>query len=190
MSYYQVKNLEQYFKHYNKSIREPRKFWGKIASENFTWYQEWDKVVEFDMVEAEISWFSGAKVNIVKNCIDRHLAKRGTKTAIIFEPNDPKEEAQHISYNELHQRVSKMANVLREQGIKKGDRVCIYLPMIPELAISILACARIGAIHSVVFAGFSSTAVASRITDSECKMVITSDGGFRGNKTIDLKGYL
>ena len=190
MSYYQVKNLEQYFKHYNKSIREPRKFWGKIASENFTWYQEWDKVVEFDMVEAEISWFSGAKVNIVKNCIDRHLAKRGTKTAIIFEPNDPKEEAQHISYNELHQRVSKMANVLREQGIKKGDRVCIYLPMIPELAISILACARIGAIHSVVFAGFSSTAVASRITDSECKMVITSDGGFRGNKTIDLKGII
>ena len=190
MSYYQVKNLEQYFKHYNKSVREPRKFWGKIASENFTWYQEWDKVVEFDMVEAEISWFSGAKVNIVKNCIDRHLAKRGTKTAIIFEPNDPKEEAQHISYNELHQRVSKMANVLREQGIKKGDRVCIYLPMIPELAISILACARIGAIHSVVFAGFSSTAVASRITDSECKMVITSDGGFRGNKTIDLKGII
>ena len=190
MSYYQVKNLEQYFKHYNKSIREPRKFWGKIASENFTWYQEWDKVVEFDMAEAQISWFSGAKVNIVKNCIDRHLAKRGNKTAIIFEPNDPKEEAQHISYTELHERVSKMANVLREQGIKKGDRVCIYLPMIPELAIATLACARIGAIHSVVFAGFSATAVASRINDSECNMVITSDGGFRGNKTIDLKGII
>ena len=190
MSYYQVKNLEQYFKHYNKSVREPRKFWGKIASENFTWYQEWDKVVEFDMAEAEISWFSGAKVNIVKNCIDRHLAKRGTKTAIIFEPNDPNEEAQHISYNELHERVSKMANVLREQGIKKGDRVCIYLPMIPELAVTTLACARIGAIHSVVFAGFSASAVASRINDSECKMVITSDGGFRGNKTIDLKGII
>ncbi len=190
MSYYQIKNLEQYFKHYNKSIREPRKFWGKIAEENFTWYQQWDKVVDFDMAEAQISWFSGAKVNIVKNCIDRHLAKRGNKTAIIFEPNDPKEEAQHITYSELHSRVCKMANVLRNQGIKKGDRVCIYLPMIPELAVSILACARIGAIHSVVFAGFSATAVATRINDSECKMVITSDGGYRGNKTIDLKGIV
>jgi acetyl-CoA synthetase len=187
MSYYKIDNLEQYFKHYNKSIREPRKFWGKVASENFTWYQEWEKVIEFDMAEAKIEWFVGAKVNIVKNCIDRHLARKGEKTAIIFEPNDPTEEAQHISYNELHERVSKFSNVLREQGIGKGDRVCIYLPMIPELAIATLACARIGAIHSVVFAGFSATAVAARINDSECKMVITSDGGYRGNKTIDLK---
>lgn len=190
MSYYQVKNLEQYFKHYNKSIREPRKFWDKIADENFTWYQKWDKVVEFDMQEAEVKWFVNAKVNITKNCIDRHLAKRGEKTAIIFEPNDPKEEAIHISYNELYERVSKMANVLRDQGIKKGDRVCIYLPMIPELAISVLACARIGAIHSVVFAGFSSSAVTARVNDSACKMVITSDGGFRGNKTIELKSIV
>lgn len=190
MSYYKINNLEQYFKHYNKSIREPRKFWGKIAEENFTWYQHWDKVVEFNMAEAEIKWFTDAKVNIVKNCIDRHLARRGNKTAIIFEPNDPKEEAQHITYTDLHERVSKMANVLREQGIKKGDRVCIYLPMIPELAVAVLACARIGAIHSVVFAGFSASAVASRINDSECKMVITSDGGFRGNKSIDLKGIV
>ena len=187
MSYYKIDNLEQYFKHYNKSIREPRKFWGKIAEENFTWYQPWDKVVEFNMVEADIQWFAGAKVNIAKNCIDRHLNKRGEKTAIIFEPNNPEEEASHITYNELHQRVCKMANVLREQGVKKGDRVCIYLPMIPELAVSILACARIGAIHSVVFAGFSSKALATRIIDSESKMVITSDGGFRGNKTIELK---
>ncbi|MBQ0908792.1 acetate--CoA ligase [Flavobacterium sp. F-328] len=190
MSYYKIDNLEQYFKHYNKSVREPRKFWGKIAEENFTWYQQWDKVVEFNMAEADIKWFTEAKVNIVKNCIDRHLAKRGEKTAIIFEPNDPSEEALHISYTELHQRVCKMANVLREQGIKKGDRVCIYLPMIPELAVSVLACARIGAIHSVVFAGFSASAVASRINDSSCKMVITSDGGFRGNKTIDLKSII
>jgi acetyl-CoA synthetase len=190
MSYYQVKSLEQYFKHYNKSVREPRKFWDKIADENFTWYQKWDKVVEFDMQEAEVKWFLNAKVNITKNCIDRHLAKRGDKTAIIFEPNNPDEAAQHISYNELYTRVSKMANVLRDQGIKKGDRVCIYLPMIPELAIAVLACARIGAIHSVVFAGFSSSAVASRINDSECKMVITSDGGYRGSKTIDLKGIV
>jgi len=190
MSYYKIQNLEQYFKLYNKSIREPRKFWGKIADENFTWYQRWDKVVDFNMAEADIKWFTNAKVNIVKNCIDRHLAKRGNKTAIIFEPNNPQEEAVHISYNELHERVSKMANVLREQGIQKGDRVCIYLPMIPELAVSVLACARIGAIHSVVFAGFSASAVASRINDSECKMVITSDGGYRGNKTIDLKGII
>jgi acetyl-CoA synthetase len=190
MSYFKIDSLEQYFKHYNKSIREPRKFWGKIAEENFTWYQYWDKVVDFNMAEAEIKWFTEAKVNIVKNCIDRHLAKKGDKTAIIFEPNDPSEEALHISYNELYERVSKMANVLREQGITKGDRVCIYLPMIPELAVSVLACARIGAIHSVVFAGFSASAVASRINDSECKMVITSDGGYRGNKTIDLKGII
>lgn len=190
MSYFKIENLEQYFKHYNKSVREPRKFWGKIAEENFTWYQYWDKVVDFNMATAEVKWFTEAKVNITKNCIDRHLAKRGEKNAIIFEPNNPDEPAQHITYNELHQRVCKMANVLRAQGITKGDRVCIYLPMIPELAVSILACARIGAIHSVIFAGFSSSAVASRINDSECKMVITSDGGYRGNKTIDLKGII
>ncbi|ESU24879.1 acetate--CoA ligase [Flavobacterium enshiense DK69] len=190
MSYYKINNLEQYFKHYNKSIREPRKFWGKIAEENFVWYQAWDKVVDFNMGEADVKWFVNAKVNITKNCIDRHLAKRGEKTAIIFEPNDPNEETLHISYNDLYSRVAKMANVLREQGIKKGDRVCIYLPMIPELAVAILACARIGAIHSVIFAGFSASAVTSRINDCECKMVITSDGGFRGNKTVDLKGII
>lgn len=190
MSYYKINNLEQYFKHYNKSIREPRKFWGKIAEENFVWYQGWDKVLDFDMGEANVKWFTDAKVNIVKNCIDRHLAKRGDKTAIIFEPNNPDEPALHISYNELYDRVAKMANVLREQGIKKGDRVCIYLPMIPDLAVSVLACARIGAIHSVVFAGFSASAVSSRINDCECKMVITSDGAYRGNKSIDLKSII
>jgi len=190
MSYYQVKNLEQYFKHYNKSVREPRKFWDKVADENFTWYQKWDKVVEFDMVEAEVKWFVNAKVNITKNCIDRHLAKRGDKDAIIFEPNNPEEAAQHITYNELYDRVAKMANVLRDQGVKKGDRVCIYLPMIPELAVSVLACARIGAIHSVIFAGFSASAITSRINDSGCKTVITSDGGYRGSKTIELKSIV
>jgi acetyl-CoA synthetase len=190
MSYYKIDSLEQYFKHYNKSVREPRKFWGKIAEENFTWYQKWDKVVDFNMQEADIKWFSGAKVNIVKNAIDRHLNKRGSKTAIIFEPNNPSEEAQHISYNELYVRVNKMANVLKDKGIQKGDRVCIYLPMIPELAVATLACARIGAIHSVVFAGFSANAIASRINDSSCKMVITSDGGYRGNKTIELKSIV
>ena len=190
MSRYKISNFEEYFKEYKKSIKDPKKFWDKIASENFTWYQEWDKVVDFNMAEAEIKWFVDAKVNITKNCIDRHLAKKGDKVAIIFEPNNPDEASQSITYNELHQRVSKMANVLLSQGIQKGDRVCIYLPMIPELAITTLACARIGAIHSVVFAGFSASAVAARINDSECKMVVTSDGGYRGNKTIDLKGIV
>jgi len=190
MSYYKVESLEQYFKMYNKSVREPRKFWERIADENFTWYQRWDKVLEYDMDKAEIQWFQNAKLNITKNCIDRHLNKRGNKTAIIFEPNDPKEEAQHITYNELYERVCRMANVLIEQGVKKGDRVCIYLPMIPELAVSILACARIGAVHSVVFAGFSASALSSRIIDSGAKVLITSDGSYRGNKTIDLKGIV
>lgn len=190
MSYFKINTLEEYFKHYKKSIREPKKFWDKIASENFVWYQEWEKVIDFNMAQADIKWFVNAKVNITKNCIDRHLAKNGERTAIIFEPNDPTESALHISYNALSERVNKMANVLRNEGIQKGDRVCIYLPMIPELAVAVLACARIGAIHSVVFAGFSDSAVAARINDSECKMVITSDGGYRGNKTIDLKGII
>ncbi|KIX20193.1 acetyl-CoA synthetase [Flavobacterium sp. 316] len=190
MSYYKIKDLENYFKMYKKSVREPRKFWDKIADENFIWYQQWDKVFEFNMEEAQFKWFVNAKLNITKNCIDRHLNKRGDKTAIIFEPNNPDEEAQHITYNELYEKVAKMANVLKEQGIKKGDRVCIYLPMIPELAIAVLACARIGAVHSVIFAGFSASAVATRINDSECKMVITSDGGYRGNKVIDLKSIV
>jgi acetyl-CoA synthetase len=190
MSYYKIENLEQYFKHYGKAVREPRKFWTKIAEENFSWYQPWEKVFEFDFEKASVKWFVDGKLNITKNCIDRHLARRGGKTAIIFEPNNPDEEALHISYSELHNRVCRMANVLKVKGIKKGDRVCIYLPMIPELAVSVLACARIGAIHSVVFAGFSATAVASRINDSSCKMVITADGGFRGEKTIDLKSII
>jgi acetyl-CoA synthetase len=190
MSYFNIDSLEHYFKMYNKSVREPRKFWEKIAEDNFTWYQRWDKVLEYDMEKANIEWFINAKLNITKNCIDRHLNKRGDKTAILFEPNDPKEAAQHITYNELYERVCKMANVLLDQGVKKGDRVCIYLPMIPELAVAILACARIGAVHSVVFAGFSSSALSSRIVDCGCKIVITSDGSFRGNKTIDLKGIV
>jgi len=190
MSYYKILDLEHYFKMYKKSVLEPRKFWDKIAEDNFTWYQKWDKVFEVNFEEAKFKWFLDAKVNITKNCIDRHLAKRGDKTAIIFEPNNPDEKALHITYTELYDRVARMANVLREQGVQKGDRVCIYLPMIPELAIATLACARIGAVHSVVFAGFSATAVAARINDCECKMVITSDGSYRGDKTIDLKGIV
>ena len=190
MSYYKILDLEHYFKMYKKSVREPRKFWDKIAEENFTWYQKWDKVFEVNFQEAKFKWFLDAKVNITKNCIDRHLARRGDKIAIIFEPNNPEEKELHITYNELYERVARMANVLREQGVQKGDRVCIYMPMIPELAVAVLACARIGAIHSVVFAGFSASAVAARINDCECKMVITSDGSYRGDKTIDLKGIV
>lgn len=190
MNNYTINSLEQYFKIYRRSVKKPKKFWGKIAENNFTWYQKWDKVVEFDMQKAEFEWYKNAKLNITKNCIDRHLANKGDKTAIIFEPNNPEDPSKYITYNELYKEVSTMANVLRDQGVKKGDRVCIYLPMIPELAYSMLACARIGAIHSVVFAGFSSNALSTRINDSDCKLVITSDGGYRGAKTINLKGIV
>ncbi|MBT0607207.1 acetate--CoA ligase [Aequorivita echinoideorum] len=190
MSNYHIKNLEEYFQVYRKSVQNPENFWGEIAEENFLWRKTWDKVLEYDLSKPEVSWFKGAKLNITENCIDRHLFSRGEKTAIIFEPNDPSEKAQHITYNELHERVCKFANVLKNQGVKKGDRVCIYLPMIPELAVSVLACARIGAIHSVVFAGFSASALATRINDCDCKIVISSDGSFRGSKSIDLKGIV
>ncbi|SHI39854.1 acetyl-coenzyme A synthetase [Mesonia phycicola] len=190
MSNYHIKHLEEYFQVYRKSVRYPEKFWEEIAEEHFLWRKRWDKVLEWDFSKPEVKWYQGAKLNITENCIDRHLFSHGDDTAIIFEPNNPDEEAQHISYNELHRRVCKFANVLKNQGIKKGDRVCIYLPMIPELSVAMLACARIGAIHSIVFAGFSSSALATRILDSDCKMVITSDGSYRGSKTIDLKSIV
>ena len=190
MSNYHIKNLEEYYKVYRKSIREPELFWEEIAEEHFNWYKKWDKVLSWDFKKPEVKWFEGAKLNITENCIDRHLRTRGNKTAIIFEPNNPDKETLHITYKQLHERVNKLANVLTNKGIKKGDRVCIYLPMIPELAVAVLACARIGAIHSVVFAGFSAIALATRINDSGCKLVLTSDGAYRGNKTIDLKGIV
>ncbi len=190
MSNYHIKHLEEYFQIYRKSLRNPEAFWEEIAEEHFVWRKRWNKVLSWDFTIPEVKWFEGAKLNITENCIDRHLPTRGNKTAIIFEPNDPKEETQHITYRQLHEKVCRMANVLIENGIKKGDRVCIYLPMVPELAVSLLACARIGAIHSVVFAGFSANALATRINDSDCKMVITADGGFRGAKSIDLKGIV
>ena len=190
MSNYHIKHLEEYFQVYRKSVANPQSFWEEIAEEHFMWRKKWNSVLNWDFSKPEISWFQGAQLNITENCIDRHLHTRGDKTAILFEPNDPKEEATHISYKELYTRVNKFANVLKAQGITKGDRVCIYLPMIPELAVALLACARIGAIHSVVFAGFSATALATRINDSDCKMVITSDGSYRGAKTIDLKSIV
>ncbi|WP_419211031.1 acetate--CoA ligase [Maribacter sp. X9] len=190
MSNYHIKHLEEYFQVYRKSVRNPEAFWEEIAEEHFVWRKRWDNVLSWDFSKPEIKWFEGAKLNITENCLDRHLPTRGSKTAIIFEPNDPKEEAVHITYRQLHERVCRMANVLLDHGIKKGDRVCIYLPMIPELAVALLACARIGAIHSVVFAGFSANALSTRINDSDCKMVLTSDGSYRGLKSIDLKGIV
>ncbi|WP_375235358.1 acetate--CoA ligase [Winogradskyella sp.] len=190
MSNYHIKHLEEYFQVYRKSVENPENFWEEIAEEHFVWRKKWDNVLSWDFNKPEVKWFEGAKLNITENCLDRHLLSRGDKTAILFEPNDPNEEAQHITYKQLHERVCKMANVLKDKGVKKGDRVCIYLPMIPELVYSVLACARIGAVHSVVFAGFSSSALATRINDCNCKTVITSDGSYRGAKTIDLKGIV
>ena len=190
MSNYHIKHLEEYYQVYRKSVRNPESFWEEIAEEHFMWRKKWDNVLSWDFNKPEVKWFEGAKLNITENCIDRHLYTRGDKTAIIFEPNSPDEAALHISYRELHERVCRFANVLKAHGVGKGDRVCVYLPMIPELAVSVLACARIGAIHSVVFAGFSSTALATRINDSDCKLVVTSDGSYRGSKTIDLKGIV
>ncbi len=190
MSHYNLTSKEQYLNAYQDSMEHPEKFWEEIAEENFVWRKKWENIVDWDFTKPEIKWFEGAKLNITENCIDRHLETRGDKTAILFEPNNPEDKAEHITYNQLSERVNKFANVLKDHGIKKGDRVCIYVPMIPELAVSILACARIGAVHSVVFAGFSATALATRINDCDCKMVITADGSYRGAKTIDLKGIV
>ena len=190
MSTYHLKSLEEYFVNYRKSISKPEVFWGEIAEEHFLWRKPWTSVCEWDFDKPEIKWFQGAQLNITENCIDRHLLTRGEQTAIIFEPNDPQESAAHITYNQLHEKVCKLANVLKNQGVKKGDRVCIYMPMIPELTYAVLACARIGAIHSVVFAGFSSTALATRINDCSCNIVVTSDGSYRGQKTLDLKAIV
>mgnify|MGYP001057007626 FL=1 len=187
---YQIKNESDYIKSYKASVEDPKLFWEEIAENNFTWQRKWEHVLNFDFSKPEFKWFEGAQLNITENCIDRHLNDRGDKTAILFEPNNSEEKEEHITYKELHVRVCKFANVLKDQGIKKGDRVCIYLPMIPDLAIATLACARIGAIHSVVFAGFSSSSLAARVNDAACKMVITSDGSFRGNKCIDLKSIV
>ncbi len=183
---YIAKSLNDYKKLYKQSTDNPESFWEKIAS-TFKWKKKWNKVLSFDFNKPEFIWFQGGKLNISENCLDRHLNDKGDQTAILFEPNNPKEDSQFITYRELHDRVCKFSNVLKNNNIKKGDRVCIYMPMVPELTVAVLACARIGAVHSVVFAGFSSTALSARINDSECKMLITADGSFRGNKIIALK---
>ena len=186
---YKIKTLSGYFQEYQKSIDQPEEFWGHIA-ENFIWKKPWDKVLSWNFEGPDIRWFENAKLNITENIFERNLVTHGEKTAIIWEPNDPSEEERRISYNELFALTCQFSNALELQGIQKGDRVIIYMPMVPEAAIAMLACARIGAVHSVVFAGFSSTALADRINDCNAKMVITSDGNFRGNKNIEVKAVV
>ena len=183
---YQIQNLEQYHRNYQKSIENPQEFWGNVAS-HFDWHEPWNSVVNSDFLNAKTTWFEGAKLNITENCIDRHLEKRGQQAAIIFEPNDPQKPSQTLTYQELHDRVAEFATVLTNIGIQQGDRVCIYMGMIPELAIAVLACARIGAIHSVIFGGFSAQSIADRVIDAEASCIITCDGAYRGNKEIPLK---
>lgn len=182
----QITTLEDYKKTYQLSVDQPEQFWGGIA-DNFLWRKKWDKVLSWNFSEPDIRWFEGAKLNITENCLDRHLAENGDKPAIIWEPNDPQKDSITLSYKILHEQVCRFANVLKKNGVQKGDRICIYMPMVPELAIAVLACARIGAVHSVVFGGFSAKSIADRINDAACKLVITADGAFRGNKQIQLK---
>ena len=181
-----IDSFSDYNRAYEHSVNDPEGFWEDVAS-TFSWHSKWDKVLDWEFDTPNVNWFVNGKLNITENCLDRHLADKGDKIAIIWEPNDPNEDAISITYNELHQRVCEFANVLLNNGAKKGDRICLYMPMVPELAIATLACARIGTIHSVVFAGFSAKALADRINDADCNILLTSDGLFRGTKQLCLK---
>lgn len=181
-----IKTLEDYNLVYKESVEDPEGFWGKVAQE-FVWKKPWEKVLEWDFKNYDVKWFIGGKMNITENCLDRHAIAKPNQPAIIWEPNDPSEESQTLTYKMLFDRVCSFANVLKKNGIGKGDTVCVYMPMIPELAIAVLACARIGAIHSVVFGGFSAQSIADRIIDCQCKMVITTDGAVRGAKQVPMK---
>jgi acetyl-CoA synthetase len=183
---HKITSFEQYQETYKKSVEQPELFWSEIA-ESFTWKQKWDQVLDWNFKEPSVKWFLNAKLNITENCLDRHLETNGNKAAIVWESNDAAAPNRTLTYNELHAEVCRFANVLQNNRIEKGDRVCLYLPMIPELAIAVLACARIGAVHSVVFAGFSANSISDRINDSACKILVTSDGLYRGNKTVGLK---
>lgn len=185
----QINSFEDYKRVYDYSVAEPEKFWAEIA-DNFLWKKKWDSVLEWNFKDPDVKWFNGAKLNITENCLDRHLDTLGDTPAIIWEPNDPEEDHRVLTYRQLHDKVCQFANVLKNNGAKKGDRICIYMPMVPELAIAVLACARIGAIHSVVFGGFSAQSIADRINDAQCNIVITADGGFRGTKEIPLKSVI
>lgn len=190
MSYpYQIKSYEEYKAAYKKSIEEPESFWAGIA-ENFLWRKKWDKVLNWNFKEPKIEWFAGGKLNITENCIDRHLETLRDKPAIIWEPNNPEERTRIVTYERLHKRVCQFAQVLKNNGVKKGDRVCIYMGMIPELAYAILACARIGAIHSVIFGGFSAQSIADRLEDAKAEYIVTCDGAYRGGKDIPLKAVI
>lgn len=190
MSYpYQIKSYEEYKEAYQKSISDPDSFWGDIAG-NFLWRKKWDKVLQWNFKEPKIEWFAGGKLNITENCIDRHLATLGDKPAIIWEPNNPEERTRIVTYERLHKRVCQFAQVLKNNGVKKGDRVCIYMGMVPELAYAVLACARIGAIHSVIFGGFSAQSIADRLEDAKAEFIVTCDGAYRGGKDIPLKNVI
>ncbi|MET3875023.1 acetate--CoA ligase [Chitinophaga sp. OAE865] len=190
MSYpHQIKSIEDYQQAYQQSVIDPEGFWANVA-DHFYWRRKWDKVLDWNFKDPEIKWFTGAKLNITENCLDRHLGTLGNTPAIIWEPNDPEEHHRIITYRDLYNKVCQFANVLKNNGVKKGDRVCIYMGMIPELAIAVLACARIGAVHSVVFGGFSAQSIADRIQDAQCSLVITCDGAYRGAKDIPLKSVM
>jgi acetyl-CoA synthetase len=190
MSYpYQIRSFEEYQVAYKKSVENPESFWEEIAS-NFKWHKKWDALLNWNFSEPKVEWFKGGQLNITENCLDRWVEIQPNAPAIIWEANNPDEKDRTLTYKELHQQVGQFANVLKNNGARKGDRICIYMPMVPELAIAVLACARIGAIHSVVFGGFSAQSVSDRIQDAQCNIVITADGAFRGNKTIPLKSVI
>ena len=190
MSYpYQIKSQEQYEMAYRVSVNQPEEFWASVA-ENFLWRKKWDKVLEWNFKEPNIKWFQGGKLNITENCIDRHLKTMGEKPAFIWEPNSPEERVRVVTYNRLHKRVCQVAQMLKNNGVKKGDRVCIYMGMVPELVYAILGCARIGVIHSVIFGGFSAQSIADRLEDAQAEFIITCDGAYRGGKDIPLKSVI
>ena len=190
MSYpYQIRSYDQYKEAYRKSVDDPEGFWADIAS-HFQWRKPWDKVLEWDFNNYSVNWFQGGKLNITENCLDRHLGTLGSRPAIIWEPNDPEEHHRILTYRDLHSKVLQFCNVLKNNGVNKGDRVCIYMGMVPELAIAVLACARMGAIHSVIFGGFSAQSIADRLWDAQAEFVVTCDGAFRGNKEIPLKSVI
>ncbi len=190
MSYpYQITSIEQYREAYKKSIDNPEAFWANVA-QHFQWKKQWTKVLDWNFTDPKIEWFSGAKLNITENCIDRHLETSGEQPAIIWEPNNPEDRVRIVTYNRLHKRVCQFAQVLKNNGVTKGDRVCIYMGMVPELAYAVLGCARIGAIHSVVFGGFSAQSIADRLQDAGVEYIVTADGAYRGEKVIPLKDVI
>ena len=186
---YQITSLDEYTAAYNASVDNPEKFWGSVA-ENFLWKKKWDKVLEWNFKQPSVEWFKGGRLNITENCIDRHLKTKGDTPAIIWEPNNPEDRVRVVTYSILYKRVCQVAQMLVNNGVKKGDRVCIYMGMVPELAYAVLGCARIGAVHSVIFGGFSAQSIADRLEDAQAEYIITCDGAFRGGKDIPLKSII